>query len=119
VSELLYIDEDEEVDEAPKLRVERPSNDRLGTGEVWEQLRDYVMREVEERFGPQSIESFKEDSIFKAFVKRHGDDRAFQIARVAFDYYDGIWASAPVTPYRFCVGNDPFFAEVIASDHSI
>lgn len=117
---LLYVEEDETVDEAPRPVAKSQSvTDKLGVGEPWEQVRDYVVRETEARFGPTPIEPFKMNSIFKAFVKRHGFDRSMAVARKAFDTYDGIWASAPITPYRFTTGNDPFFADVIIKDHAL
>jgi hypothetical protein len=80
----------------------------------WEQLRDYVMRAVAERHGPQPRhESAKVNSIFKSFANRWGS-QAGPIARFAFEQQDGFWRSAPVDIRRFTKGNDDYFARPIA-----
>lgn len=80
----------------------------------WEDLRDYVLTEAERRFGPQRREPAKEASILKSFMNRYGTD-AVTIAQAAFEIYDGVWASAPITVTRFCKASDQFFADVILS----
>lgn len=82
----------------------------------WEQLRDYVMRSIVERHGPQPRrEQHQIDSIFKAFAARWGN-RAGSIARFAFEPHqqDGFWRDAPVGIERFTRGNDRYFAGPIA-----
>ncbi|WP_133169171.1 hypothetical protein [Streptomyces sp. MH60] len=80
----------------------------------WEQLRDYVMRAVAERHGPQPRhESAKVNSIFKSFASRWAR-QAGPIARFAFEQQDGFWRSAPVDIRRFTKGNDDYFARPIA-----
>lgn len=80
----------------------------------WEQLRDYVMRAVAERHGPQPRrESHQVNSIFKSFASRWGR-QAGPIARFAFEQQDGFWRSAPVDIRRFTKGNDEYFAQPIA-----
>ncbi|MGA5598440.1 hypothetical protein ACPCSE_29820 [Streptomyces cellulosae] len=81
---------------------------------TWEQLRDYVLRSVAERHGPQPRhDTAKVNSIFKSFAARWGN-QAGPIARFAFEQQDGFWRSAPVTISRFTKGNDEYFAGPIA-----
>lgn len=79
----------------------------------WEQLRDYVVRSVEERHGPQARDLIKETAIFKSFAARWGN-QAGPIARFAFEQQDGFWRSAPVTVGRFTKGSDAYFAGPIS-----
>lgn len=80
----------------------------------WEALRDYVVHEIETRFGAFPRDSKKEYGIFSSFVSRWGASMAQAIARHAFEVCDGRWAGAPVSVTRFCKGSDPFFGAVIA-----
>jgi hypothetical protein len=80
----------------------------------WEQLRDYVLRAVTQRHGPQPTRDPAQiNSIFRSFVARWGA-QAGPIARFAFEQQDGFWNSAPVTVTRFTKGCDNYFAEPIA-----
>jgi hypothetical protein len=80
----------------------------------WEQLRDYVMRSILERHGPQPRrEAHQINSIFKSFAARWGN-QAGPIARFAFEQQDGYWRSAPVDIRRFTKGNDDYFAGPIS-----
>lgn len=79
----------------------------------WEELRDYVMGEIQSRQGAIPRNPLKEASIFKRFVKQWGD-KAKPIAQYAFEVLDGMWAGAPVSVNRFCKGSDEFFAQEIA-----
>lgn len=80
----------------------------------WKQLRDYVMRQVQERHGPQPRgDEIRIAATFQSFHKRWGA-MAGRIARFAFEQQDGFWRSAPVTANRFTKGSDPYFAEPIA-----
>jgi hypothetical protein len=81
---------------------------------AWQHLRDYVVHEIEARFGPFPHDSIKEASIFKAFLSRHGK-RSAAIARHAFEVCEGRWAGAPISVNRFAKNSDPYFAEVIAA----
>lgn len=79
----------------------------------WEDLRDYVVREIEARHGVQPRDFRKESGIFKSFMTRYGAD-AVPIARLAFSpVFDGWWKSAPISVTRFCKGSDPYFADVL------
>jgi hypothetical protein len=78
----------------------------------WEQLRDYVATQIEQRFGPFPRNPIKEASIFKSFVKRWGDQAPI-IAKAAFEHYDGWWRGAPISITRFCKGSDDWFARKI------
>jgi hypothetical protein len=80
---------------------------------TWEDLRDYVMGQIETFHGPQLRNPVKEASIFKGFLKRHGA-KAVGIARFAFEQQRGMWQRAPISVNRFCAGSDPYFADVIA-----
>lgn len=79
----------------------------------WKDLRDYVMREMENVHGPQVRESMKEKSIFSSFIKRYGAVDAAAIARYAFGFSKGMWANAPISVNRFCKASDPFFGDPI------
>lgn len=101
---------------APDTRVYMAATDLLDspTDWSWEQLRDYVMRSIAERHGPQPRhESHKINSVFKSFAARWGN-QAGPIARFAFEQQDGFWRSAPVTLARFTKGNDDYFAGPIS-----
>lgn len=80
----------------------------------WRQLRDYVMRSIAERHGPQPAgDEVRIQSIFRSFAQRWGN-QAGPIARFAFEDQDGFWRNAPVAISRFTKGNDPYFAGPIA-----
>lgn len=89
----------------------------LLTGEQWgwEQLRDYVNRCLDERWGARPHDVLKESGIFKGFVKRWGS-QAEAIARCAFEVHNGVWRTAPISVGRFTAGSDPYFAAVIAKN---
>lgn len=78
-----------------------------------EDLRDYVMTQVERFHGPQLRNAMKESVIFKSFLSRYGA-KAVPIARFAFEVQRGMWHRAPITATRFCKGSDQFFSDVIA-----
>lgn len=79
---------------------------------TWEDLRDYVMGQIEQYHGPQVRNTVKEASIFKSFLTRHGD-QAVAIARFAFEVQRGMWQRAPISANRFCKGSDEYFSDVI------
>lgn len=80
---------------------------------TWEDLRDYVMGQIEQFHGPQLRNPVKEASIFKGFLKRHGA-KSVGIARFAFEVQRGMWQRAPISVNRFCAGSDPYFANPIS-----
>lgn len=80
----------------------------------WSDLRDYVVAQVEERFGAFPRDSKKEYGIFKRFAEAWGA-RAGRIARYAFEVEGGYWLGAPISVYRFTKNSDPFFAEPISA----
>lgn len=80
---------------------------------VWEDLRNYIVTEGEKRFGPQQRNPAKEAGILKAFIGRHGIADAVMVAQAAFEIYEGMWRSAPITVTRFTRNNDAYFAEPI------
>ena len=75
----------------------------------WADLRDYVVHEIEARFGCFPRDAKKEYGIFNRFAKEHGQ-AAGAIARYAFEQCDGFWANAPISVQRFCKGSDVYFA---------
>lgn len=79
---------------------------------AWEDLRDYVVYELESRFGGLEPD-YKEAQIFKGFHKRWGAVNAQRIAEYVFKIEDGFWYSKPVDIYRFTSGSDDHFASVI------
>jgi len=79
----------------------------------WEDLRDYVMREMERVHGPQVRDSIKEKAIFGSFIKRHGAVDAAAIAQYAFGFCEGMWSNAPISVNRFCKASDQYFADPI------
>lgn len=79
----------------------------------WSDLRDYVIREIESRHGPQVRDPKKEAGIFKGFMSRW-PEQAVAIARSAFEVHDGMWRNAPISVNRFCKASDPYFSAVIA-----
>lgn len=81
---------------------------------TWEDLRDYVMGQIEQFHGPQIRNSMKESSIFKSFHSRHGA-KSVGIARFAFEQQRGMWQRAPIAVNRFCKASDVYFADVIAA----
>jgi hypothetical protein len=80
----------------------------------WEDLRNYVVRSIEQAHGPFPREAPKEASIFKSFADRWGP-LAGPIATFVFGELGGMWRGAPVRIQRFCKGSDPYFAEPIAA----
>lgn len=81
----------------------------------WQDLRDYVIREIEARHGATVRNPKTEASIFKSFLSRW-PDQAVSIAKVAFEVHEGMWRNAPISVNRFCKASDPFFSEVIAKN---
>jgi hypothetical protein len=80
---------------------------------TWEDLRDYVMGQMEQYHGPQIRNALKEASIFKGFMSRHGE-KAVAIARFAFENQRGMWQRAPISVNRFCKASDAYFSDLIA-----
>ncbi|MET7363300.1 hypothetical protein ABZS76_33350 [Streptomyces sp. NPDC005562] len=81
---------------------------------TWQQLRDYVLRAIADRHGPQPpADPAREASVFKSFHTRWGA-QAGPIARFAFEQQDGYWNSAPIGVTRFCKASDHYFAQPIA-----
>lgn len=81
----------------------------------WQDLRDYVIREIEARHGASVRDPKKEASVFKSFLTRW-PDQAVAIAKVAFEVHDGMWRNAPISVNRFCKASDEYFAAVIAKN---
>lgn len=79
----------------------------------WDQLRDYVMGQIQAIHGPQVRNPVKEKAIFQGFLNRWGS-KSSSIAKFAFDISQGVWQRAPISVNRFTKNSDPFFAQVIA-----
>lgn len=80
---------------------------------TWSQLRDYVVAQIEERFGVFPRDSKKEYGIFNSFKSRWGE-RAGLIAVWVFEHAEGRWSGKPITVNRFCKASDKYFSAVIA-----
>lgn len=80
----------------------------------WEQLRDYVVVQIEAIHGPFPREPRRENTIFMAFYGRW-EDLALPIAKHAFEEAQGFWLGAPVSVARFEKSSDTVFATKIAA----
>lgn len=80
---------------------------------TWSDLRDYIIAKSTELFGTQLRDPMKESVILRAFIGRHGIEKAVLVAMAAYEVYGGIWMGAPVTVTRFTKNSDPYFADVI------
>ena len=74
----------------------------------WQELRDYVVSQIETRFGPFPRDAKKEFGIFSRYLRDHGVE-GIKAAKAAFEVYDGWWKGAPISVTRFTKGSDPFF----------
>ncbi len=81
---------------------------------TWQELRDYVVGEILNRFGVFPRDEKKERGIFSSFVTRY-PGQAAAIAKYAFEFKGGYWKGAPISVTRFCKGSDPYFADPIKS----
>lgn len=79
----------------------------------WEELRDYIVDQIEKIHGPFVRVTGKEFGIVNGFISRWGAADAVAITRYAFETSGGYWVNAPITLTRFTKGNDPFFAQPI------
>jgi hypothetical protein len=83
---------------------------------TWVELRDYVVAQIVERFGPFPRDSRKEHAIFSRYIATFGAAEAAAVAQYAFGpTCDGWWGKAPISITRFCKGSDPYFTNVILS----
>lgn len=105
----MVIEEEVVVRQRPSVARRHLLNQEWG----WEEIRDYVVTEIEKRIGQFPRVIYKEDAIFKRFVREWGDQAA-GIARYAFETMDGRWGGAPININRFCEKSDPFFARPIS-----
>lgn len=80
---------------------------------TWSELRDYVVGEIVNRFGPFPQNQRKEYGIFSRFFNDYGQD-GIAVARYAFGpVCEGYWGSAPISVNRFCKNSDPYFVHPI------
>jgi len=91
------------------------ANHLIGSGEQWQQVRDYVVESIQARWGMSPRNLVKESAIFKGFCQRWGD-KAMPIARAAVELHNCQWKSTPLSVQRFCKNSDPYFSEVISSN---
>lgn len=113
------------IEREPKVRKARrvytPASHLHNTGQwSWQELRDYVVTEIETRFGTLTNRNPQHEyGIFSRFVsppqKGGWGARAREIAEYAFDVMDGRWGGRPVSIYLFTKGQDKEFAEVIVA----
>lgn len=75
---------------------------------TWSELRDYVVAQIIQRFGPFPRDAKKEFGIFSRFLKENGVN-GIRVAKAAFEIYDGWWNGAPISINRFTRGSDPYF----------
>jgi hypothetical protein len=80
---------------------------------TWQNMRDYVMSQMEARFGQIDRNPMKERGIFLGFLNRWGA-QAPRIARFALETCEGIWQGNRIDINRFCKKSDPWFAAQIA-----
>jgi hypothetical protein len=76
---------------------------------TWQDLRDYVVGQIQERCGEFPRDPNRETGIFKGFYSRHGACSAV-IARHAFETLGGWWNGSPVGVGRFAKASDAYFA---------
>lgn len=79
---------------------------------TWQELRDYVCSQIEQKFGAFPRDSAKESGIFKRYMNDYGTEGVF-VAKAAFEVYGGWWKGAPIRVTRFTKGSDPYFTEPI------
>lgn len=92
-----------------------PSRADLATTEAewaWSELRDYVVAQIVQRFGPFPRDAKKEYGIFHRFLTAYGQD-GIEVAKAAFEVYDGWWNNAPISINRFTKGSDEYFVRPI------
>lgn len=78
-----------------------------------EDLRSYVVTQIEQLHGPWPRRAPQEVSIFTSYLNRYGAD-AGRIAVHVFHTLKGFWRGAPVNhPNRFAKGSDEYFGDVI------
>jgi len=81
----------------------------------WEELRDYVVSQIEALWGPFPRELAKEKSIFSSFIDRFGA-HAPVIAKYAFEVKKGVWGGAPIRVTRFTRASDEWFARRVLDE---
>jgi hypothetical protein len=84
----------------------------------WEDLRNYVVRQIETFFGEFPKDPARLRGIFSSFHARHGR-MAGPIAVAAFETFGGRWKGAPISVTRFCLKSDPWFADPIKQRLSV
>ena len=78
----------------------------------WQELRDYVVDQIQKNGGSVDTTAVKERAVFKSFMGRYPN--AIQIALSAFETFGGVWKGSPVKIESFCKGSDPYFGDEIA-----
>jgi hypothetical protein len=89
-----------------------------GANWSWQDLRDYVVGQIETRFGPIPRNTNQETGIFKSFYGRWpaGPDliSAADIAQHLYETLGGWWRGSPVRIGRFAKPSDPYCAAIVA-----
>lgn len=90
-----------------------------GNWSTWSHLRDYVVASIEDTIGAFPRNPVIEKSVFSSFFDRWGPSASQQIAQCAVEFHGCWWRNSPLSVQRFCKGNDPYFAMVIAKQLGI
>lgn len=79
----------------------------------WSELRDYVVAQILDRFGPFPRDSRKEYGIFNRYFNAYGMD-GIRVSEFAFGpVCEGWWGGAPISINRYSKASDPYFTEPI------
>lgn len=77
---------------------------------TWAELRDYVVAQIIERFGPFPRDARKEYGIFSRYFTEYGQS-GIAVAQYVFGpVCEGWWGNAPVSVNRFCRASDAYFS---------
>lgn len=86
---------------------------------TWQDLRDYVFYELDQRFGVVFVDpadqrwNFRVAGIFKGFLNSWGD-KAPKIARYIFEVCDGMWEGKPMSISSFTKAYSSYWAHPIS-----
>lgn len=78
----------------------------------WQDLRDFILDEMESRGISVDEPAAKVSGIIKSFFKRW-DLKGIAIARNIFEIREGQWYNHPITITNFCENQDPYFAKPV------
>lgn len=79
----------------------------------WAELRDYVVAQIQTRFGAFPRDARKEYGIFNRYFTAYGMD-GIRVSEFAFGpVCEGWWGGAPISINRYCKASDAYFTEPI------